>query len=243
MAPEEKNAKPNARRGALQVYDALREDILWVRIKPGSALDEVGLAERFKVSRTPIREALLLLSGESIVQFLPNRTTIVAPLLLNNLGDYLDTFLILSRGAARSAALCGLADPEKLSGYLDRYRAAIADGRFEDALRADNSFRRYLAGLSGNIFQIRYFDQVLDAGVRTKVLYYFPGATKAELEASADMLGQLAMAVASGDADASDRYVTEAIHAEFEIVTRVVKPRFADTLDMSNHPVNPGALK
>ncbi|MCC0040259.1 MAG: GntR family transcriptional regulator, partial [Brucellaceae bacterium] len=78
------SAKPGARRGALQVYDALREDILWVRIKPGSALDEVRLAERFKVSRTPIREALLLLSGESFVQFLPNRTTVVAPLLLNN---------------------------------------------------------------------------------------------------------------------------------------------------------------
>ena len=233
------SAKPGARRGALQVYDALREDILWVRIKPGSALDEVRLAERFKVSRTPIREALLLLSGESFVQFLPNRTTVVAPLLLNNLGDYLDTFLILSRGAVRSAALCGKADSRTLDGYLDRYREAIGDGRHEDALRAENGFRRYLAGLSGNIFQIRYFDQVLDAGIRTKVLYYFPNATADELAASADMLKKLGDAVSAGDADASDRHVTEAIHAEFEIVTRVVKPRFAETLDMSAHPVQP----
>ncbi len=243
MAKAGESGKPSARRGALQVYDALREDILWVRMKPGSALDEVGLADRFKVSRTPIREALLLLSGESFVQFLPNRTTIVAPLLLNNLGDYLDTFLILSRGVARSAALCGKADQKRLDSFLQAYRQALGNGCFEDALRADNGFRRYLAGLSGNIFQIRYFDQALDAGVRTKVLYYFPNATGQELDASVAILEKLADRVAEGDADGSDSAITEAIHAEFEIVIRVVRPRFAESLDMSAHPVNPGAMK
>ena len=70
------------RRGSLQVYESMREDILWLRIDPGSAIDEVALAERFKISRTPIREALLLLSGDDLVKFLPNRTTIVAPWLI-----------------------------------------------------------------------------------------------------------------------------------------------------------------
>lgn len=238
-----KKPRSGTRRGALQVYDTLREDILWLRIRPGSALDEVGLAARFKVSRTPIREALLLLSGESLIQFLPNRTTIVAPLLLNNLGDYLDTFLILSRGVARSAAACGKADAAALDKHLEAYRLAIRAGEFEDATRADNTFRRYLAGLSGNIFQLKYFDQVLDAGIRTKVLYHFSNATGEELEASIGALSDLADAVVRGDGDASDGKIKEIIHAEFRIVTRALKPKFADAVDLAGHPVKLETLK
>ena len=67
LATSESSAS-KSKRGALQVHESLREDILWLRIEPGSALDEVALAERFEVSRTPIREALLLLSGEGLGQ-------------------------------------------------------------------------------------------------------------------------------------------------------------------------------
>ena len=239
MAKSSQNGtkKGTGRRGALQVYDALREDILWLRIKPGSALDEVRLADRFDVSRTPIREALLLLSGENFVQFLPNRTTIVSPLQLNNLGDYLDTFLILSRGVARSAAsFTGQHDPS-LQTYVDAYAHAIDAHDYEAALRADNRFRRHLAGLTENIFQIQYFDQVLDAGVRTKVLYYFPNATEPELKNSVQDLEQLAKSVTDRSADECDRIMGEIIHAEFRIVTRSLKPKFADDLSLSRHPV------
>ncbi|MEX0346338.1 MAG: GntR family transcriptional regulator [Rhizobiaceae bacterium] len=231
------------RRGALQVYDALREDILWLRIKPGTALDEVGLAARFKVSRTPIREALLLLSGENFVQFLPNRTTIAAPFQLDNLGDYLDTFLILSRGAVRSAAMCGKADPSELNSFLTDYEKAIGEQRFHDALRADNAFRRHLAGLSGNIFQTRFFDQILDAGVRSKVLHYFPNATADDLSASVNALSRLAESVTAGNPDESDERVTEIINAEYRIVARALDPKVAHDVRMSGHPVGLEELK
>ena len=233
----------STRRGALQVYDALREDILWLRIKPGSALDEVGLAARFKVSRTPVREALLLLSGEGFVQFLPNRTTIVAPMLLNNTGDYLDMLLILSRGVARSAAKADKADGDIMRTHLDACSAAIETGDHNAALKADNSFRRYLAGLTGNMFQIKYFDQVLDGGVRSKILHYFPTATKEELRAAIARLSNLAEAVMAGDADVSDRIMTEIIHAEFAIVVRSLRPKFADDMQLTDHPIDLEALK
>lgn len=231
------------KRGALQVYDALREDILWLRIEPGSALDEVGLAARFKVSRTPVREALLLLSGEGFVQFLPNRTTIVAPMLLNNTGDYLDMLLILSRGAVRSAAQSGMADLEVMSEHLERCSAAVEAGDHNATLQADNRFRRYLAGLTGNMFQIKYFDQVLDGGVRSKILHYFPTATKDELRAAIANLSKLVDAVIERDVDRSDKVMTEIIHAEFAIVVRSLRPKFADEMPLKNHPVNLEAFK
>ena len=133
--------RKRGRRGALQVYDVLREEILWVRIAPGSALDETALAARFEVSRTPIREALLLLAGERLVQFLPNRTSIVAHFSLDNTGDYLDTALIISRAMARAAALSGRAEAAPLNDHVHRFAQAVEDDDWEASLRA--SWRRF----------------------------------------------------------------------------------------------------
>jgi DNA-binding GntR family transcriptional regulator len=61
------------------VSEAVREDILSLRLQPGTLLDETELAGRFKVSRSPIREALIRLSGEGLEQTLRNRSSNVAP--------------------------------------------------------------------------------------------------------------------------------------------------------------------
>ncbi|MDE2913350.1 MAG: GntR family transcriptional regulator [Paracoccaceae bacterium] len=220
------------RRGALQVYELLREDILWLRIAPGSALDELALAERFEVSRTPIREALLLLAGEGFVHFLPNRTTIVAPMTMSNAGEYHDTLLILSRAVARSAAMSGRAESAALHGFIDRYRTAINAGDHEAALKADHAFQRQLASLSQNIFQERLFDQILDAGVRMHVLHYFVTATREELDEAADRMQALAEAVLDGDPDRSDRNMSRMIAADISIIARSLDPRFGHEMEI-----------
>ncbi len=48
------------------------------RLKPGQRLVEVGLAERFDVSRTPIREALIQLAASGMVEIRPRRGAFVA---------------------------------------------------------------------------------------------------------------------------------------------------------------------
>ena len=67
------------------VYDLLRDEILGLHLPPGSPIDEARLAERFGMSRTPIREALVRLAGEGLIETLPNRSTIVSPLDVLNM--------------------------------------------------------------------------------------------------------------------------------------------------------------
>ena len=55
---------------------------------PGEAIDEIGLAERLSMSRTPIREALVRLAGDGLVLTLPNRSTVVAPIDFLNLHHF-----------------------------------------------------------------------------------------------------------------------------------------------------------
>ena len=227
MASETKaTPRKRGRRGALQVYDVLREEILWVRIAPGTALDERDLAARFEVSRTPIREALLLLAGERLVQFLPNRTTIVAPFSLDNAGDYLDTALIISRAMARAAALSGRADAAALNERVQRFVQAVEADDWEASLGGSLEVLRHLAGLSENIFLIKFFDEVIDAGMRMWVLHYYPNATADERRGAVSHLEALAEAVLAGDAAASDSAIERIILADAAIIARSLEPQF-----------------
>ena len=242
VAETEAQPRKRGRRGALQVYDALREEILWVRIAPGTALDERALAARFDVSRTPIREALLLLAGERLVQFLPNRTSIVAPFSLDNAGDYLDTALIISRAVARAAALSGRAEAAVLDEHVQRFVQAVADDDWEASLKSELEALRHLAGLSCNIFLIKFFDEVIDAGMRMWVLHYYPNATAEERRASVGRLEALAKAVLAGDADAADRAIEQKILANSAIVARSLEPRFGAAMRLERFGEGLGAL-
>lgn len=67
-----------------EAYHLLRDWIVKGKLEPGQKLRDKELAERLGVSRTPIREALLRLEDEGLVQTKANSTTLVAPLDLHN---------------------------------------------------------------------------------------------------------------------------------------------------------------
>ena len=71
----------------MDVYEALREEILSGKIKLGSRLIEKDLAERFHISRTPIREAIRRLESEGLVVLTPNRGASVRDFTLKNVSD------------------------------------------------------------------------------------------------------------------------------------------------------------
>ncbi len=62
-----------------QVYTLLRREIIEHRLKPNTRLSEAGLCEIYNVSRQPIREVLLRLSGDKLVQVHPQRGSFVSP--------------------------------------------------------------------------------------------------------------------------------------------------------------------
>lgn len=230
----EKTEEKQKRRGAILVYEQLREDILWLKIPPGSTLDEVELAKRFEVSRTPIREALLLLQGDWLVQFLPNRTSIVAPLTLNNMRVYFDSHLMLARMAARAAALAGTADRTALGHHASKFRAAIAKGDHRAALRFHLDLTRALTKLTDNIFLERYFGHSLDSGIRTRIMYLFPNASPEDLTLAADLADALIDAVCAGDPQDSDAVMNRIVMHEVGIILRAMTPAYGDSMQITS---------
>jgi DNA-binding GntR family transcriptional regulator len=236
MTKQPKNPDTTApvrkKRGALLVHAKLREDIQWMRIAPGSALDEVALAKEYEVSRTPVREALLLLANEGFVQFLQNRTTIVAPLSMHNQAAFIDTFLLLSRGLIRAVAQNGPANRSPLDGFVAEYAQKLATGDSEGAFRAQLALFRQIAPLARNRFLSKYFIEAQDASVRTKLLYFFPHLQDADTEEATSRLEAIVDAVASADGEMGDAAVCAAILFETRVIQRGMGPRFGHSMSV-----------
>ena len=233
-ANSEISKEKQKRRGAVLIYETLREDILWMKIPPGSAIDEVALAQRFKISRTPIREALLLLQGDWLVQFLPNRTSIVAPLSMNNTRQYFDSHLVLARTTARAAAASGRADQGALKAHVNSFRGATESSAFEAAHRAYLALMNDITDLTSNIFLERYFGHSLDSGIRTMIKYYFPNATVEALAAASALMDALVDAIVAVDAEASDAAIQALFMHEIEIILRALYPSIGDRMEIKN---------
>lgn len=221
-----KAAPTRKKRGALMVHEKLREDIQWLRIAPGTALDEVDLAKSYEVSRTPVREALLLLANEGFVQFLQNRTSIVAPLSLHNQAAFLDTYLLLSRGLIRAAAQQGPAKRADLDAFVSAYEKGLQAGDTEAGFRAQLGLFRQIATLACNRFLSRYFLEAQDASVRMKLLYFFPHLAGADVEEAVTRLRAVVDAMTAGDAEAGDIAVSEVILFESRVIQAGLSPRF-----------------
>lgn len=94
-------------RGGLadEVCRKIADEIVLGRFRPNARLDETTLAEKFGVSRTPVREALKQLAIMGLVEYRPNRGTIVAEMTAEQLDQMFEAIGELEAACARHAAL------------------------------------------------------------------------------------------------------------------------------------------
>ncbi len=88
-----------------EVADRLRELILSGGLEPKSRVNELELCERFGTSRTPLREAIKILSSEGLVELLPNRGARVASLSAAEIDEMVQVVAALEAVAAELACL------------------------------------------------------------------------------------------------------------------------------------------
>jgi len=129
-------------------YERIRGYVLGGEVAPGERLGQVELAERFGISRTPVREALRRLAGESLVNFHSNRGFRVADLGLEAVLRRMEVRSIVEPGIARLAAL------RRTEEDLRRLEEAIAgEEGARDGVAAHDASRDFhlaLARASGN---------------------------------------------------------------------------------------------
>src|SRR3954463_12782659 len=105
----------------VRARDELREAILAGTLPPGARLRAEPLAERLQTSRTPVREALILLAREGLVDIEPRRGAVVRQFDAADLADLYDGRALIAPYAARRAApRIGPAGLARLEALCDR---------------------------------------------------------------------------------------------------------------------------
>ena len=139
-------------------YERIRGLVLSGELVPGTRLGQVELAERFGISRTPVREALRRLAGEGLVDFHSNRGFRVADLGLDAVLRRLEVRAILEPGIARLAAQRRTGrNVELLNGCIAR------EGRARSGIAAHDASREFhvtLAHASGNEELVRVLESL-----------------------------------------------------------------------------------
>jgi len=138
---------------ALKLRDALEDEIVNGLLRPGDRLDEAALAERFNVSRTPIREAFKYLVGSGLVETIPNRGSFVASVGLPQLIEMFEVMAELEGMCARLAArrITDI-EAEALRSLLDGCSRAKETGDPDAYYYENERFHDCIYGASHNGF-------------------------------------------------------------------------------------------
>ncbi|WP_394019126.1 GntR family transcriptional regulator [Xanthobacter pseudotagetidis] len=147
-----------------RIHEALREKIIAMEWTPGAAVQEKQIALAYGVSRTPVREAVLKLADERLVDIFPQYGTFVSRISLPSVRDAMVIRQSLERTAVREAALKVAGATEKASkGLLAEIKALVARQRASHKAgdlaafhAADEAFHQAIAELAGhpNIWRV-----------------------------------------------------------------------------------------
>jgi DNA-binding GntR family transcriptional regulator len=151
------------------VAERLRELVISGAYEPGSQLSEVELAERFGVSRGPIREGLQRLVQDGLLRSEPHRGVFVPQVGPNDIADiYLAreaiegaAIRLVSAGAGRASTVATLRD------LVGQMRAAAAAGRWNRVADLDMRFHSEIVRASGSQRLERMYSTLID---ETRVL-------------------------------------------------------------------------
>ena len=151
------------------ITDIIRERIIQLHYRPGDPLSEKKLADELKVSRTPIREALIRLAQENLVTLSPHSMARVSDVNLRDFQELIQCRLILERGIARLAVMNAterdIKELEQLQKKINQIREDDPNGFIQHDLVLHRIIRQagantfmdgYLANVQNHFSRIQF---------------------------------------------------------------------------------------
>jgi DNA-binding GntR family transcriptional regulator len=196
-----------AQRTSEGIARILRSEIFTGKLAAGTTLPERLLAERLQVSRTPVREALILLQSEGLVELAPNKGASVRTITANDLAEIYTVRGLLESHAARLAS--ERATVEQLDAMEDaqiRLRRMHARGSASDQAVADLSFHTAVSEAAGSPFLATLIGQVLAFTVSFRANYKYPDDRSQSALVEHDAIFA---AIGNHDADLAERLMRD----------------------------------
>ena len=152
----------------VQVTDMLRNRIMTGKLKVGDKINENELCEIMGISKTPLREALRVLSVEGLIKLIPHRGAFVTKPTFEEIEEMFDVMSLLEGFCARKA--CSKLTPKDFD-RLEQLHAKLEDNfekrDQEEYILANNQYHSFVQKIAGN----RTLNQIV-SGLRKKILLY-----------------------------------------------------------------------
>ena len=212
-----------------RIARALESDILGNRLKPNTRLDEASLAQRFDVSRTPVREALQHLSSSGLIEIRHNQGAVVRSLTISEIIGMFEVVAELEGLCARLAAR-RMSRKERTelvhlnASCHDRMAKDDQDGFFE----ANNAFHEAIYIGSRNEF---LHNQVRALGNRVNPYRRLVTSQPRRMEHSIGEHQAVVAAIEAGDAENAHRAMRDHVNVLGEAATDII-PTFVGFVDM-----------
>ncbi|HEY0185355.1 MAG TPA: GntR family transcriptional regulator [Rhodopila sp.] len=186
-----------------KAYRALEEDIVTLRIPPGTVVSEAILSRRLGVGRTPVREALQRLAREWLVVIMPRRGIVVSEIDPVRQLRVLEARREIERFLARSGARRSSAEQRErfrmIAAGMDAAATQADDIAF---MRLDREFNLLVLDAAGNEFAAAAMSLMNGLSRRFWYVHY---KQTADLPLTARLHAAIARAIADGDQDTAGR--------------------------------------
>ncbi|WP_405057661.1 GntR family transcriptional regulator [Kribbella sp. NBC_01505] len=146
--------------GRDRAYQYLRGTVLSDPAVSGTFINEQGVATEVGISRTPVREALLMLAAEDLVQLVPHRGAFVAPVPGREIAEMMQARGVIETWAATTSLAAGRAPVAAMAAVLEQQRAIVEQGDAKEFIELDSQFHALLVAAAGNSVLGRLYDNL-----------------------------------------------------------------------------------
>lgn len=190
-----------------KILETIREAILKGTLKAGEKVAEPELAERFGISRTPIREAFRQLESEGYLTVIPRKGAVVTSLSERDVEEFYAIKSILEGYAARIAAgRLNDREIERLNTINDRLEQLAREGDVKTFFRVHNEFHELFIKASGNNKLLDLIGQLMMKFNRLRMASLsLPG----RMEVSVQEHRKIIQAFRAQDSEEADRIVSK----------------------------------
>ena len=205
-----------------QAYDLLKEAILYRRLKMDEVYSQDGLCTALKISRTPVREALLELQKEGYITFLRGRGIKIVSLTRKEAVDIVEMRAIIEQsGAELAAQRAGAEVLSRMQQNLSEMRRTNQSQMEAVALyKLDRQFHRCIFEAAGNSKLLESVENLRDQFLRVETLDAFSSPEK-----SRDVANEheaIYKAIAAGDATLAKEMMREHLRRTYERTVKAV---------------------
>jgi len=202
-----------------QAYQAIREMIVSVELRPGAVIDERGLMERLGIGRTPTREALRRLAQERLVEVYPRRGMFVTSVEIRDLASLAEVRSALESHAARLAAEHATEeDRSELEALLGEL-GGRSEPDVRELMALDERIHRQVYRCAHNPFLEATLEEYYVLALR---IWYLALDRAPELEQAVLGHRELLEAIRDGDADRAEATMRRHVLDFEEVMRRVL---------------------